>query len=97
MADIRRIREGEYEGEDGFIVTWEMTGVTKTAAEFRAVAKTAMRFPTTITSSEVVAVKEFGDFDFDVEVFVPTEGFASAGIGQPLEWVYEQFDDRVLS
>ena len=97
MPDIRKITEGEEEGKDGFIVTWEMMGFNKRAAKFRAAGMTAMRFPTTITGVKVVSVSEFGDRDFNVEVFVPTEGFPSAGISNPIEWMREQFDNRKLN
>lgn len=97
MPDIQKIKEGTHRGEEGFIVTWEMRGFSKSGAKFRATLMTAMRFPTTITSSEVVSVAEFGDADFNVDVFVPTEGFASAGIGQPVKWLRDQFGEgRVM-
>lgn len=96
MADIKKVESGRHDGKDGFIITYEMIGITKADAMFRAVPMTAMRFPTTITEAEVVGVTEFGDKDFDVRVFVPTEGFLDAGIGNPVGWVRDQFKDRFM-
>lgn len=72
-----------------------MMGFSKQGAQFRAITSTAMRFPTTIVSSKVTSVQEFGTDDFNVNVFVPTEGFMSAGIPSPREWLKENFGDRL--
>lgn len=94
MSSIREIRKGSRGGKDGFIITWEYIGFTKADAKFRAVLQTAMRFPTTITEAEVINVTEFENNDFNVEVFVPTEGFPSAGITAPVKWVRDNFGKR---
>lgn len=96
MPEIRTIREGTHEGKDGFIVEWEMIGFTESGARFRAVLMTAMRFPTTITEVDVVGIRDLGRRDQNVMVFVPTEGFPSAGIEQPVKWMKEQFRERFI-
>lgn len=93
MPDIVSITDGSHEGEEGFIIEWQMIGFTKGGAKFRARGMTALRFPTALTGTEVVGVKEFGDRDFNIDVFVPTEGFPSAGITNPVEWISDQFDE----
>lgn len=94
MPDIRAIKEGTHDGEDGFIVEWMMIGFSEQGAKFRAILTTAMRFPTTITEAEVVGVRELDPRDYDVHVFVPTEGFPSAGIQNPVRWMRDQFGER---
>lgn len=94
MPEIRAIREATHNGKEGFIVDWMMIGFTKQGAEFRAVLMTAMRFPTTITEVDIVGVRELDPRDYDVQIFVPTEGFPSAGIEQPIKWLREQFGNR---
>lgn len=96
MPDIHSVKEATVGGVDGFIIEWQMRGFSKSSAKFRAVGMTALRFPTTITSSEVVGVREFDPMDFNVQVFVPLEGFADAGIGQPVKWMREQFQERFM-
>lgn len=107
MPSIKTIREGSHDGEDGFIVEWKMFGFNEGIAKFRASGMTAMRFPTTITDVSVVGVENLGERvgigpvdagaeDHIVSVFVPTEGFPSAGIQNPLDWLQEQFSgDRL--
>lgn len=94
MPRIQSVETATHEGRDGFTIEWEFMGFSKSTAKFRAVGQTALRFPTTITSSEVVGVREFGDNDYNVLVFVPTEGFLSAGIQNPVDWMREQFNER---
>lgn len=94
MPDIQKVEDFSFEGRDGFLVTWEMIGFDKRGAEFRAKLSTAMRFPTTVTEVRVLGTSEFGDRDYNVDVWVPTEGFGSAGIKNPVEWVRENFGDR---
>lgn len=60
MPTIRKVRMGSHEDKEGFIVTWEFRGFQKDAAKFRAVAMTAMRFPTTVTAQSIIAVDEPG-------------------------------------
>lgn len=91
MPDIVSITDGSHEGEEGFIIEWQMIGFTEQGAKFRARGMTAMRFPTTITGTSVVGTSEFGTNDYNVEVFVPTEGFLSAGIKNPVDWFQDQF------
>lgn len=94
MPEIRSVSDTTHEGERGFIIEWEFRGFTEDTARFRAKMMTAARFPTTITTSEVIGVREFDPRDFNVQVFVPTEGFFSAGIASPVQWMREQFDER---
>lgn len=96
MSNIRTIRESRRGGKDGFEIEWEMMGLTKAGAKFRATASTASRFPTTVSEVKVVGMRKFGDRDYNVIVFVPTEGILSAGIGNPLKWMQQQFDNRIL-
>lgn len=96
MPDIRRIYDSTHKGKEGFVIEWELRGFSRFGAEFRAMAMTAGRFPTTITEISRVGTREFGETDFNVGVFVPTEGFVSAGVGQPLKWLRNQFEDRIL-
>lgn len=96
MPEIQSVENATRDGEDGFIIEWQFIGFSESAARFRAVMMTAMRFPSTITTSKVVGVREFGDRDYNVRVFVPTEGFLSAGIQNPVEWVQEQFNERFM-
>ena len=95
MPSIRKVTDANVDGEEGFIITWEMMGFSKQGAKFRAITSTAMRFPTTITTSKIVSVQEFAEDDFNVNVFVPTEGFLSAGIPSPREWLKDNFGDRL--
>lgn len=95
MPSIRKVTDATVDGEEGFIITWEMIGYSKQGAQFRALASTGVRFPTTITTSKVAGVQEFGEKDFNVNVFVPTEGFMSAGVPSPREWLEENFGDRL--
>lgn len=97
MPEIRKIQQTTHNDKEGFIVVWEMIGFQKSMARFRAIGMTAMRFPTTITEVEVVSVTEFEPRDYNIEVFVPTEGFPSAGISSPVDWLKEQFDSDILS
>lgn len=83
--------------ENGFVITWSFNGFSESTAKFRARMMTAMRSPTTITTCKTVGVVEFEDMDYDVQVFVPTEGMLSAGIKNPIEWVREEFGDRFRS
>lgn len=94
MPEIQSVQTGTHEGKEGFIVEWEFIGFSESAARFRAILMTAMRFPTTITTSEVVGVRELDKRDFNVQVFVPTEGFASAGIKNPVKFMREEFGQR---
>lgn len=94
MPEIQSIHSATHEGKDGFIIEWEFMGFTKNTAKFRAVGMTAMRFPTTIVTSEVVGVREFDPMDYNIQVFVPTEGFMSAGINNPAKWLHEEYRDR---
>lgn len=94
MPDIHSVEEATVDGVDGFIIEWQMRGFNESSAKFRAVGMTALRFPTTITSSKVVGVRKFDPMDFNVRVFVPLEGFADAGIGQPVKWMREEFENR---
>lgn len=91
MPSIRSVRDGTHEGEKGFVVEWEMIGFVEEVAKFRAVGMTAMRFPTTITEAEIVGIREFNNRDFNIQVFIPTEGFLSAGIKNPVDWFRDQF------
>lgn len=97
MSRIIRVHEDVVDGKDGFIVNWEFAGLTETSARFRAVMQTALRFPTTITDAEVVDVERQvtapGNPNYRVAVFVPTEGFLSAGIGNPVQWIRERFEE----
>lgn len=90
MSQIHRITQSQHNGADGFKIEWDMTAMNKSFAEFRAVGMTAMRFPTTITQADRVSTTEIDD-GWRVGVFVPTEGFAAAGIGRPAKWVKDQF------
>lgn len=98
MSKIESIHEDVVNGIEGFVINWEFVGLTKASAKFRAVGQTALRFPTTITDASVVDVERnvtgVGEPNFIVSVFVPTEGFGSAGIGNPVEWMKNQFGDR---
>lgn len=94
MTTIRKVHEMEHDGRDGFVIVWEFVGFRKEVARFRAVAMTAMRFPTTTTDIEVLSVTKFDRGDFNVEVWVPTEGFFSAGIISPIQWLRENFPKR---
>lgn len=96
MPEIRTVREGAHEGKDGFIVEWEMIGFAERVARFRAVLMTALRFPTTITEVSIVGVRDLGHRDKNVMVFVPTEGFPSAGLEQPVKWAKEEFRERFI-
>lgn len=96
MPEIKSVRTAEHEGKEGFIVEWEFIGFTEGGAKFRAVLMTAMRFPTTITEVDVVRSRQTENRDMVVEIFVPTEGFPSAGIEQPMKWLKENFRDRIV-
>lgn len=97
MPEITKVEEATRDGEDGFEVTWMMRGFSESGAKFRAAGMTAMRFPTTITELEVVTVREFDERDFNVTVFVPTRGFPSAGITNPVKWARSQFGERFMN
>jgi hypothetical protein len=92
---ILNIEQAKRGAEQGFEVTYSMTGLTKSGAEFRAIGGTSARFPTTVTDAEVVHSHMKPGGTVHVTVFVPTEGFRSAGIGRPIKWLREQFDKRV--
>lgn len=98
MSRILGVHEDVVDGKEGFIINWEFVGLAKASARFRAVAQTAIRFPTTITDAEAVDVErrvtEPGNPNFRVAVFVPTEGFGAAGIGNPIKWMREQFGEK---
>lgn len=94
MPSIQSIHSATHEGTDGFIIEWEFIGFSEFGAKFRAVAMTASRFPSTIVTAEVVGVREFDPRDYNVQVFVPTEGFMSAGINNPAEWLHDEYRDR---
>lgn len=94
MPRIQSIHSETHEGKEGFIIEWEFIGFSEDMARFRAIGQTALRFPTTIVTAEVVGVREFDPRDFNVQVFVPTEGFMSAGINNPVEWMHDEFRDR---
>lgn len=94
MPEIRIIKEDTHDGKDGFLIEWMMTGFTESGAKFRANMMTALRFPTTITETKIVGVRKLDPRDYDVLIFVPTEGFPSAGIQNPVKWVREEFGDR---
>lgn len=94
MPDIQKVEKVTHKGKEGFIITWEFIGFTEPVAKFRAIGMTSLRFPTTITTSEVVGVRKFDSMDYNVGVFVPTEGFMSAGIKNPVEWMRDAFPDR---
>lgn len=94
MTDIVSVNDTTHNGEDGFTVKWRFMGFTESGAKFRAVVMAAMRFPTTITEVEVLRVSEFGKRDYDVVVFIPTDGFPKAGVTNPIEWAREQFGER---
>lgn len=96
MTRIQSVSNTTYKGRDGFIIEWEFIGFTENTARGRAKMMTAMRFPTTIATSKVIGVREFDPRDYNVQVFVPTEGFLSAGIQNPVKWMREQFGDRFL-
>lgn len=96
MTRISSIKESTVDGTEGFIIEWEMIGFAKPMAKFRARGMTALRFPTTITRVDIVGVREFGGNDFAVQVFIPTEGFLSAGIENPVNWLREQFGDKLI-
>ena len=96
MPQIRSVENATRDGTDGFVVEWEFIGFTEADATFRAVGMTALRFPTTIVSSEIVGVRKFGSTDYNVLVFVPTEGFMSAGITNPVEWMRDEFPDTYV-
>lgn len=94
MPRIQSVSMTERDGREGFMVEWEFQGFTEADAKFRAKLMTAMRFPTTITTSKVLGVREFDSNDYNVLVFVPTEGLGSAGIPNPIKWAREEFGDR---
>lgn len=96
MPDIQSVREYTHDGKEGFVVEWQFIGFSKGMAKFRSVCQTAMRFPTTITTCEIVGVKEFGKRDYNIQVFVPTEDFMSAGISNPIQWMRREFKERFL-
>lgn len=96
MPEITNVVGDEVDGVDGFIVNWEFTGYVEATARFRAIAQTAGRFPTTITDVEIVDMEllESGiNKVYRVAVFVPIEGFLSAGITSPSEWMRDNFPD----
>lgn len=98
MARIMRVHEDVVDGQDGFIINWEFVGLTKGTARFRAILQTAMRFPTTITDAKVVDIERLGavpgEPNYRIAVFIPTEGFGAAGIGNPIAWLRDQFDEK---
>lgn len=91
MAEINSVTTGEHNGEEGLIVEWEFAGLREGMAEFRAMGMTAMRFPTTITEAEVIEISEVGAKSYAVKVFVPTKGFPSVGISNPIDWIRDNF------
>jgi hypothetical protein len=96
MPRIQSVETGTHDGKQGFIIEWEFIGFHESTAKSRAVGQTSLRFPTTIVTSEVVGVREYGNKDYNVQVFVPTEGFMSAGITNPVEWMRENLGDRFI-
>ena len=96
MPTVRSVQDATRDGKDGFIIDWEMIGFTRPMAVLRARGATALRFPTTIATVDIVGVSEFGERDYNVQVFVPTEGFLAAGIQNPVKWLREQFGERAL-
>lgn len=94
MAKIVRVTQGSNNGKEGFIVVYKTQGPL---SEIRAVGMTALRFPTTVLEAEVVGEQETADGSYHTRVFVPTEGFPSAGITNPIQWAREQFGDTFIS
>jgi len=95
MAEIVEIEAMRHKGKGGFGITWSMTGLSKGAAQFRAVGMTAMRFPLTITEIEAVTARKDGS-EIIVTTFIPTQGFFDAGLGNPVSWLEDQFDSDIL-
>lgn len=98
MARIINVVEDVVDGKEGFIINWEFVGLSKASARFRAVGMTALRFPTTVTEAKVVDIErqvvEPGVPNFRVSVFIPTEGIIAAGIGNPIAWMRDQFEEQ---
>lgn len=106
MPEIEGVENTTHRGKDGFIIEWSIPGVSKSGAKFKAVGSTSMRFPSTVTEIKVVGISEASSdsyntriFDkaYTVRVFVPTEGFLSAGIKNPVEWLKDQFSGDILN
>lgn len=93
MPEIETVFGANEGGRKGFIVRWKFPmALSEGAARFRARAMTTMRFPSTVTDLEIIrSGKSEETGDIMVDVFVPTEGFLSAGIQNPIEWVRENF------
>lgn len=86
----------------GFNVVLEVVAGFEAAAERRARAAVASRFPKTLGRNEAVSTVMVGDAaipmmeKYRVTVFVPTEGIRSAGAGTPIQTLLKEVDNRII-
>lgn len=96
MVKIAKVETKKRGVREGIAIEWEMMGFSEVGAKMRARMATASRFPTTVATAEILGVREFGEDDYNVIIWIPTDGFMSAGIDNPVDWLERNFRERFM-